>query len=89
MTGPPKRPPLGPVGRELWDELIAAYVFSPGEVPILREVCRVADVIDVLHATWLDQDGVTVGGSRGQPKPSPILAMVTEQRRLFASLIDS
>jgi len=85
----PRRPPLGPPGRELWDELTAAYTFTPGEIAILRQLCQVADVIHVLHESWAAQDDVTVIGSRGQPRVSPILTQLTEQRRLFDQLVRS
>jgi hypothetical protein len=80
---------LGPRGRRLWRETVAACAvlpLDPGEEAILGEACRVADEIERLVA-GLAGEPLMVAGSKGQPVPNPMFAEVRAHRATLAALI--
>jgi hypothetical protein len=86
MSGPAG---LGPRGRRLWDETVAACAvlpLDPGERAILGEACRVCDEIERLVAGLADAP-LTVAGSKGQPVAHPLIAEVRAHRTNLAVLI--
>jgi hypothetical protein len=84
----PVAPALGPAGRQLWTEICSVYNLAPGELQVLREACRTADLI-----SWLDDeiDGqyMTVRGSQNQPRVNPLIAAVLDARRCLDQLLNS
>jgi hypothetical protein len=84
------RPPrdLGPAGRVLWRDVLAAYELNPGELEALRQACRVSDVLARLDAE-LAAAPVVVAGSTGQDRAHPLLAAAADQRRVLESLLRS
>src|SRR5215218_3648472 len=84
-----KRPPsppngLGTQGRALWRQVLADFDLGIDELAVLREAARVADTSEALQAV-LDRDGLTVAGSKGQPRNHPGLAELRQQRRVLAN----
>lgn len=77
------RPPagLGDAGKRLWTAILAdvpaEFELPPRELHLLGRACRVADEIALLEAS-IDETGVTVRGSRGQP----VLNRAMEEVRL-------
>jgi hypothetical protein len=59
---------------------------EPHKVQILRQTCRVADVIAELDDA-ADQAPLTVKGSQGQQVISPFIAEARAQRSLMAQLL--
>lgn len=77
--------PLGPAGQAMFAELAQAYEFAPGEAAIAVEICRVVDLLGRLES-WMAASDPLVGGSRGQLRPNPLLAVLADQRRALATL---
>lgn len=82
----PSSGPIGPRGEVVWDELTAAYVFSPGELELVRQVCHAVDLIAEMDARLAKED-LLVRGSMGQPRPHPLIAAVGQQRRVLETLL--
>ncbi len=68
---------LGVAGAALWRRITAAYELDPGERALLEAACRQADDIRRLEKL-IERDGLTITGSRGQPR---LNAAVTEVRQ--------
>ena len=68
------RPPVGTraAGRRLWLAVVAEFELAEHELVLLREAVRLTDRLDVLDRT-LRRDGLTVEGSKGQPRTHPAL----------------
>ena len=76
---------LGLAGHAVWAELAEVYDFAPGEAAIAVEICRTVDLLARLDSD-LERSKLLVGGSRGQVRPNPLLAVVADQRRVLAAL---
>lgn len=79
---------LGPIGRKLWNSVVAVYDLAPAEVETLRQAARTCDLIWALSGELLDQPAM-IRGSVGQMKLNPIVAAVADQRRLLDGLLRS
>lgn len=79
---------LGEAGRRLWRAMHETFDFDeePHKVQILRQTCRVADVIAELDDA-ADEAPLTVKGSQGQQVISPFIAEARAQRSLMAQLL--
>ena len=79
---------LGESGRKLWRAMHETFDFDeePHKVQILRQTCRVADVIAELDDA-ADEAPLTVKGSQGQQVISPFIAEARAQRSLMAQLL--
>lgn len=79
---------LGPAGKRLWKSIDDVFDFKdePGKVQVLREACKVADIIAELDEA-ADEAPLTVRGSMGQPVISPFIAEARVQRALLAQLL--
>lgn len=83
----PKQPAkLGTAGRELWQVMTGKYGFGPAELAVLSAACRQADDVARLEKL-IDDDGVIVTGSAGQPRLSAALTEVRHGRLALAKLI--
>lgn len=86
----PKRPSapagLGTRGKGLWRRLVARYDFEQGELPLLEQACRALDDVTALEEV-VAGEGMTVAGSRGQPRLNPAVAELRQSRQGFAKLI--
>lgn len=79
---------LQDAGRKLWRSTVAVFDFEdePHKVLVLREACRVTDVIAELDEAS-DMAPLTVKGSMGQQVISPYIAEARAQRALLANLL--
>lgn len=78
---------LGTEGRRLWRRMHAEYDgFEPQELLVLEQVCAAADTIAALRAA-VDEGGLIVAGSKGQPRVHPAVAELRLARAAFASLL--
>jgi hypothetical protein len=82
------RPPqsLGAAGKRLWRSVVSAYELSPAELEVLRQCCRLVDLIARADVELIDSE-LTVRGSTGQPRTHPLLGAVDEMRRTLAGLM--
>lgn len=68
----PRRPSgLGSAGRRLWDGLSETYEFRADELPLLAEMCHLADDMNRLRRELKDAP-LTVAGSKGQQVAHPL-----------------
>jgi phage terminase small subunit len=72
-------------GKTLWNNIINQYALDPAEHVLLEQLCRTVDVLDRINAD-LDEMGVTVSGSTGQPRVNPLLAERREQIKIVDRL---
>ena len=85
MTGR-RTTPAAPVGlgteaRRLWMATLHEYQFdSQADLTLLAELCRTVDRLREVQAE-LRRTGLMVDGSRGQPRPNPLLAVEGALRR--------
>jgi hypothetical protein len=88
MTGKVRQPPepLGTQGERLWASIVSLYELSPGENWTLFQACKTSDLIAALEDELYDGPA-TVTGASGQVKAHPLIAAVTEQRRLLDKLL--
>ena len=77
---------LGAAGRDLWATVGRDLVFEAHELPLLTSACEVADRIAALEAV-IAEEGVTVAGSKGQPRLHPAVAEVRQSRLAMARLL--
>jgi hypothetical protein len=61
---------------------VADYVLEPHHLELLRSICHVMDRLDAVGEAIAD-GGVTVAGSKGQPRANPLLI---EERGLHVTL---
>jgi hypothetical protein len=73
-------------GRAFWDHTTARYTLSEAERQMLAEVCRSLDTVEALEAA-LVAHGVTVEGSKGQPRLHPAVAEIRQQRLALGRLL--
>ena len=84
------KPPLSldEPGRALWRAVTGAYELAPHEAELLRQACRVADLIARLDAALMDSE-VIVEGHAGQPRAHPLIQASADQRRVLDALFRS
>ena len=77
----PEPPPdgLADAGRALWEQVAAVYEVDAHERPLLAEACRLADRCAELEES-IEEHGITVEGSKGQPRLHPAVAEVRQTR---------
>ncbi len=80
---------LRAAGRRLWREILAVYDLSPGELEMLRQAARVADLIARADAELAAEPDLMVTGSTGQPRAHPLLDASAAQRRVLAEMVRS
>jgi len=67
---------------------VAVYELSAGELELLRQACRVVDLLERADVALIDEE-LTVAGSMGQARAHPLLAASAEQRRTLEALVRS
>ena len=77
---------LGTRGRRFWRSTTKDFEPSSSEFELVVEVCRFLDEIEALEAGVREQ-GVTVEGSRGQPRPHPALGELRQHRLALGRLL--
>lgn len=93
-TSPPPettKPPRAPAGlqrrgRAFWRQVVADYELSTAELALLAETAGVLDEIDRLRAA-ITEEGVTVAGSKGQPRAHPLWTELQRSRATLGRLI--
>lgn len=82
----PSAPPdLATVGRKLWRDVVAIYDLRADELPLLAEMARTVDDLATMRAAVLEA-GPVVTGSKGQPRPNPLLTEIRGSRLVLARL---
>lgn len=80
---------LGPRGAGLWRSTRPSMIDRPPptDLILLEELCRCADELEDLHASWL-ATGATVAGSTGQLRPNPVGNELRLHRVAMANLAE-
>jgi phage terminase small subunit len=87
--GSPKAPTgLGPAGRGLWRAITADYELREDERQALAAACRTLDELRRVEDAMRAAD-VVVAGSKGQPRPNPLLAEARAHRLALRQLLIS
>lgn len=86
----PQPPPkgLGTAGRSLWRSIAARWRLDEREHALLTQACKTADLIAQLEVL-LATEGLTVIGSNGQPRLSPVPTEIRQQRIALDRLLSS
>jgi phage terminase small subunit len=72
-------------GRALWSAVTSRYALRADELPLLAEMARTVDDLATMRAA-LAESGPVALGSKGQPRPNPLLAEVRGSRLLLVRL---
>lgn len=68
--------------------MTALYELAPHEAELLRQACRVADLLARIDVTLMDSD-LVVEGYSGQPRAHPLLMASAMQRTILDGLFRS
>jgi hypothetical protein len=79
---------LDAAGTRLWREVTRYYDLAPHELELLRQACRVVDVLARIDVTLMDSE-LVVEGHAGQPRAHPMLAASAVQREVLDALFRS
>lgn len=84
----PDAPPtgLGPAGASLWRRLVDAFDLVEHELAVLETACHQADDVAALEAL-IEEQGMSVPGSAGQPRLNPAVAEVRQGRLALGKLL--
>ncbi len=89
VASPPPAPKgLGAAGQALWKAITGRWDLDNRESAILAHAARTADLIDQLEHL-LDEQGLTVAGSNGQPRLSPLPTEIRQQRLTLEKLLNA
>lgn len=78
-------PGLGVMGARLWREVTDEHEFRPDELALFEQACRLLDELAVMSAR-VAEDGPVASGSRGQPRPHPLVGEVRSHRLALARI---
>ncbi|ORA31565.1 P27 family phage terminase small subunit [Mycobacterium aquaticum] len=83
-----KRAPIAleEAGKRLWRSLTREFEFNSAELALLHQLCATIDEIAALK-TVLTTTKPVVKGSRGQPRPNPLLAEIRAHRKSADQLV--
>jgi hypothetical protein len=85
---PPKAPTgLRAPGKRLWNSVVGTYVLTAGELAVLEQAARTADLCDRLERDVRNLPELTSIGYAGQPRPHPLLSSLRAERLLLERLI--
>ena len=87
-ASPPPPKGLGAAGKALWRSITDRWDLDSRESAILAHACRTSDLIQDLE-TLLAAEGLTVIGSNGQPRLSPIPTEIRQQRATLEKLLNA
>ncbi len=76
---------LGDGGAALWASITGEYDLRPDELALLTQFCHVTDECGALREA-IDEQGLTVEGSRGQVRPHPLLNALAQSRAMQVRL---
>jgi hypothetical protein len=77
---------LRETGTALWRKLLGEYQLNAAEESMLHQLCATMDEIADLKAA-LAASKPMVKGSKGQPRPNPLLASLVTHRKLADQLV--
>ncbi len=77
---------LGARGRKFWRTTMAGFELSDVETELLVECARLLDECESLRNA-VDEEGVTVAGSTGQPRVHPALGELRQHRLALGRLL--
>ncbi len=85
-----QKPPghLQAPGKALWRAVLTDFDLSAGEFRLLTEACRTTDELERLAQAMAGAE-LTVTGSRGQPRPSPLLDEARKHRDVLSRLLSA
>lgn len=86
MSAPKAPAGLGRAGRALWRRLTGRYEFTVGELLIVEQAARQADLVADLEAA-LERDGLVVLGSQGQPRLNAVATELRQSRLALGRLL--
>jgi hypothetical protein len=88
-TAEPPKPPTGlrAPGKRLWASVVGPYLLTAGELAVLEQACRAADLCDRLDRDVRALPELISVGYQGQPRPHPLLAALRAERLLLERLI--
>lgn len=84
----PAPPGLGSAGRSLWRSIAKRWRLDEREHAILHQAAKTSDLVSQLE-DLLAREGLTVIGSNGQPRLSPVPAEIRAQRLALDKLLSS
>lgn len=83
----PKTPAgLGTAGKAIWRSLTGTFDFEVGELLIVETCARQADDLAALEAI-VEESGLMVAGSAGQPRLNPAVAECRQARIALARML--
>jgi phage terminase small subunit len=77
---------LSPRARRLWREVTGGWELDADQLAVLEAGCRALTRMRAAEAQVADE-GLTSPGSKGQPRPHPLLAVVDTERRAFLAAL--
>lgn len=85
----PQRPPrgLGAAGRRLWRSYVTEYKLRPDELQHLASACRSFDELIRIEDELAAAPSLTTAGSKGQPRPHPLLEEARRHRATILALL--
>lgn len=87
MAESPRAPAgLGKAGKKLWRDMVKLLDLRPDELASLAQAASTVDELERLQAA-LANAPLTVSGSKGQPRPNPLLDEVRRHREVLARLL--
>ena len=87
MAESPRAPAgLGKAGRKLWRDMVKLLDLRPDELAALAQAASTVDELERLQAALCDAP-LMVAGSKGQPRPNPLLDEVRRHREVLARLL--
>ena len=87
-TDPPKAPTgLRAPGRKLWASVVGPSILTAGELAILEQAARTADLVDRLEKDVRALPELTSVGHAGQPRPHVLLGALRAERLLLERLV--
>ena len=72
--------------RRLFREIVDGWALDADQVAVLEAGCRALTRLEAAEAV-VAEDGLTVDGSKGQPRPHPLLSTIDVERRAFVQAL--
>jgi hypothetical protein len=84
-----KRAPngLGPAGKQLWHEIVAAFTLRPDGQALLVQACKLSDEIHALELALLEAPPIITSYPAGSYKSNPLYSQVRDHRLALARLL--
>jgi hypothetical protein len=84
-----KRAPsgLGPAGKQLWHEIVAAFTLRPDGQALLVQACKLSDEIHALELALPEAPPIITSYPAGSYKANPLYSQVRDHRLALARLL--